>query len=304
LAQARIARSVSNAWFALHRVNLQISNARTELSLRKRQAKLLDVRVKRGRTARIDLETARATIASQETKISELQATRRARWADLSFARGANNVLAEPDWSAYTNAQQISDSIKQLQRFADGQSLTRQFEAQVETATQQVREAQSAYKPNVSLFAQYRAAGRSTGTKWIPADQVRASDFTFGATIEWNLWASGGTDAKVAGRTAELTRRQLERDESSRSRRFAVAAAEQELAARQLALARLTEQLPLRNRKLNLARVRVKAGRADRRAVVTELLEKHAVSSQIRVAQLDLIDAHTRLLFANSVPQP
>jgi outer membrane protein TolC len=302
-AEAQIARSVTNAWFALHRVNLQISNARAKLSLHKRRAKLLAVRVKRGRAARIELATTQGDVAALQTEIIQLQATRRARWADLSFARGANAVLAEPDWSGYTNAKQISDSIKQLQRFGDGRSLNRQLEEKVNAASQHVREAESAYKPNVSLFAQYNAAGRSTGTKWIPADQVRASDFTFGATIEWNLYAGGGTDARVAERAAELARRQLERDESIRSRIFAVESAEQERQAQRLKLDRLSQQLPLSNRKIELAHIRIKAGRADNRAVVTQLLEKHAISGQIRLAQLDLVAAHTQLLFANSLPR-
>ena len=166
-----------------------------------------------------------------------------------------------------------------------------------------MREANAAYKPNVSLFAQYNAAGRSSGTKWIPADQVRASDFTFGATIEWNLYAGGATDARVAEKAAELIRHQLERDESIRSRRFAVASAQQELHAQRLALNQFNQELGLSNRKLDLARVRVRAGRADARAIVVQLLEKQLLSAQIRLAQLDWVAAHTRLLFANSLPQ-
>jgi outer membrane protein TolC len=303
ITASQITRDVTIAWFDVHRSNLDVLNAQSRLLLSAELARLQDGRAKRGLAARIDSESASTEVSVLNALILEKQANRRANWIRLARARGLSSVPAEPDWHLFTDTTVLGTSVAQLRPFIHSAAEPERQTQQVAAAQAQVRAAQSASRPQVSLFAQYNAAGRSDGTEWLPLDNIGRSDLVVGARLQWRLYDGGQTDAAVREQLAALEQQKLQRAQLQQQQEFAVAAAKQERVANQHRLARLSARLPLLRRQIEIARVKQRAGRADIRAVPRLLIEQAELSGEIRLAQLDLLLAHTRTLLARALPQ-
>ncbi|MGB7183461.1 MAG: TolC family protein [Burkholderiaceae bacterium] len=303
ITAVKVTRDVTLAWFEAHRMNQRVATEQAQLILTMQLAELINQRVTRGLSARIDGEAADNDIASRQARIEQLMASRSAAWISLARARGLADIPPEPDWATFTNSQKLGDSIAQLRGLINSNALPRQQEELVAAAQAEVRSAGATGKPNVSLFAQYQAIGRSDGTEWLAINNLRRSDLVIGARVEWNLFDGGQTTARVAEKSAELNRQQLQRDRTRRYRQFATAEAQQKLIAERHQLDALNSSIRLHSRKIEIARIKLKSGRADRRDLTRLQRELEELTGDIRQTQLDLLLAHTRLLFARALPQ-
>lgn len=298
LAEQSIAHELALAWIAVHRANTDVTLRQQSLKLLEQQIKLLAVRVRRGLSSQLELDEANSRRAEQLARAAQSHAERTQRWIRLCQERGLTMLAVEPDWQIHTHESDLSTALSALTNYRLPGEQQAQQRYRVTQAKENVSAARAAYKPQLSLFAQYGLIGRSRGTEWVPIERVRAGDFLIGARLEWNWFAGFETDAKTRERLAQLRAEQIKADETAINEQFARAAADAGIAASAAKLAALQAREPLLARQAQVISARVQGGRAGETDQLRQRIDVQNLKREIDLAKMDLLAEQINALFA------
>ncbi|MFK7965804.1 MAG: TolC family protein [Burkholderiaceae bacterium] len=297
LTEQAIAHAVARAWIAVHRANTNLSHGAKQLELLNEQLRLLTVRVQRGLSSQLEVDEVNSRRAEQQAGLAQSRAERTHHWIRLCQERGLRLIAPEPDWTNFTRDTELNSALAALGAYRlPGERQARQ-RYRINQARQGVAAARSAYKPQLSLFAQYGLIGRSRGTEWVPLDRVRAGDFLVGARLEWNWFSGFDTDAKTREQLAQLEAEQITADETAVNEQYERALADAAIAAAAAKLAALRAREPLLARQAQVVEAQIKGGRAGETDQLRQQIEAQDLAEQISLAKMDLLQEQVNALF-------
>ncbi len=198
---------VKNAYYDVLRSEANVDVAQSSLTVNEERLRIARALFDAGASPRFDVTSAEVDVANrQQTLIGALSV--------LEIAQGALNrtigiEVTRPftlvDQPATTTAVTV-DVVASIARALASRPEVEQSRLSIALADRTVNFAQTETKPTLDLFAQTNWANEATG---FSSDNTT---LTYGASVNWSIWNSGATRARVgqARNDAQIARRGLD----------------------------------------------------------------------------------------------
>ena len=295
----------STSYFRLRRACMQLSSATRQLQRAKTIADTAAQRQREGRIAPIEERTAALALTEKQSALRSREEHLNLAYAD--FRGSIQNAM--PEEQEMSRRCQFSNAIETDFEYAlkmSDQTLDEQYEKLKLAAVREGIAVQSAaLRPQVSLYAQYQATGRSDDSfsKALSDISHSRSASAAGLLITVNIFDHGLASHRVSEAEAKVRKLALATEQSAMEREQQQRRRELEVRMAKTRIDQLFSRLEIATAEADVARQQLRAGTVNASYAEERIAREQDARDEIQVAHIDHVLARLAVLFSSKIMQ-
>ncbi|MCL2644179.1 MAG: TolC family protein [Betaproteobacteria bacterium] len=305
IALQQMLLDTSSAFFKLRRACIQHSSATRQLERAKTMASTAKQRLREGRISSIEERTAALALVEKQSASRS-----REEYLELAYADYRSTIQnAMPEEREPAKQCQFANAVETDFGYAlkmSDQTLDEQYEKlKLAAAREGVAMQSAALRPQVNLYANYQAIGRSDDSinKALSDISHRKSTAAAGLLINLNVFDSGLASQRVSEAEAKVRKLALATEQAAMDREHMQRRRELEVRMAKTRIDQLFSHLEVATAEADVARQQLRAGTVNANYAEERIAREQDARDEIHVAHIDHVLARLAVLFSSKIMQ-
>jgi len=305
IALQQMVLDTSTAFFKLRRACLQLSSATRQLQRANTLASTANQRLREGRIAPIEERTFALALIEKQTALRSREEYLELAYAD--YRRSVQNAIPEEHERARQCqfANTVETDFEYALKMSD-QTLDEQYEKlKLAAARESIAVQSAALHPQVSLYANYQAVGRSDDSLGKAVSDVSHSKSVSaaGVLVTVNLFDHGLTSKRVSEAEAKVRKLALATEQAAMDREQQQRQRELEVRMAKTHIDQLFSRLEIATAEADVVRQQLKAGTVNALYAEERIAREQDARDEIHVAHIDHVLTRLAVLFSSKIMQ-